>query len=138
LGDPGFKSRPGDKLSWVRLKFFFRQVPQANIRIIDVSSQFNFRSLLISLGLPRIINLKKVNSEFIKAIFLIGFLHTSHLMQRNNTLRASDGERHIFWDITPCSPLKVASIFRVEEKAKQETSMKQITSFPEDGGDMFL
>jgi hypothetical protein len=38
----------------------------------------------------------------------------------------------IFWNITPCSPLKVnrfseehiASIFRVEEQAEQETSVK--------------
>jgi hypothetical protein len=37
----------------------------------------------------------------------------------------------IFWDITPCSPLStdvteenIASIFRVEEEAEQETSVK--------------
>jgi hypothetical protein len=42
----------------------------------------------------------------------------------------------IFWDITPCSPLKVnrlfggnaASIFMVEEYVKQEASMKQAAS----------
>jgi hypothetical protein len=59
-------------------------------------------------------------------------------MQRNHTLRTADRKRHIIWDITLCSPLKVASIFSVEEKAKQETSMKQIASIPEDGGNMFL
>jgi hypothetical protein len=36
-----------------------------------------------------------------------------------------------FWNITPCSPLKVkveehVSIFKVEEKEKHETSMKQV------------
>jgi hypothetical protein len=43
---------------------------------------------------------------------------------------------YVFWDITPCSPLKVsrrseeyvASIFRVEELAKQETSVKRVAS----------
>jgi hypothetical protein len=37
----------------------------------------------------------------------------------------------IFWDITPCSPLSANRRFggiRVEERAKQETSMKQIAS----------
>jgi hypothetical protein len=41
----------------------------------------------------------------------------------------------VFWDIMPCSPLKVdprfgeyfASIFRVEEYTKQETSMKKVS-----------
>jgi hypothetical protein len=44
----------------------------------------------------------------------------------------------IFWNITPCSPLKVnqhleehvTSIFRTEELAKQETSMKLVASRP--------
>jgi hypothetical protein len=64
----------------------------------------------------------------------------------------------IFWNIRPWRPLKIsgnfggncASIFRVEERAKQEVSMKQVTSTvhvgflnclffdPDDGGDMFL
>jgi hypothetical protein len=63
----------------------------------------------------------------------------------------------IFWDITPCSPLKVndvpeehvAFIFRVEEWAQQETSVSSACHLlyvgfllglffdPEDGGDMF-
>jgi hypothetical protein len=42
----------------------------------------------------------------------------------------------VFWVIAPCSPSKstnvseehVASIFRVEEYAKQDTSMKQAAS----------
>jgi hypothetical protein len=48
----------------------------------------------------------------------------------------------VFWDIRPYSLLKadvseehVASIFRVKEQAKQETSVKQVASR---GGDMFL
>jgi hypothetical protein len=49
-----------------------------------------------------------------------------------------------FWDIMPCNLLKAAinisekhitSIFRVEEQAKQETSMK---THGKHGGDMFL
>jgi hypothetical protein len=47
----------------------------------------------------------------------------------------------IFWDITPCRPLKVndvsekhvASTFMDEEKAEQETSL-----LPEGGGNMFF
>jgi hypothetical protein len=42
----------------------------------------------------------------------------------------------VFWDITPCSPLKVnrrfgetfAFIFRVEELAKHESSLKQVAN----------
>jgi hypothetical protein len=45
---------------------------------------------------------------------------------------------YIFWDTTLCSPLKVnrrfgelvASIFRIEVEAKQETSIKYVTSKP--------
>jgi hypothetical protein len=55
----------------------------------------------------------------------------------------------VFWDIMPSNPLRiirvsdeyVASIFIVEEHAKQETSMKQVARFsfnPEDGGEMLL
>jgi hypothetical protein len=34
-------------------------------------------------------------------------------------------KRTIFWDITPCSPLKnIASIFIVEELAEQDTNLK--------------
>jgi hypothetical protein len=32
----------------------------------------------------------------------------------------------IFWDITDVSEEHVASVFRVEERAKQETSVKQV------------
>jgi deoxycytidylate deaminase len=49
----------------------------------------------------------------------------------------------IFWEITPCSSLKVdiseehiASIFRVKQD-DQDTSMKE-GGKPEDGGNMFL
>jgi hypothetical protein len=53
----------------------------------------------------------------------------------------------IFWDITLCSPLKVnlcvskkhiASIFSVDEQAKQETRMMQAALLVEDGSDMLL
>jgi hypothetical protein len=63
----------------------------------------------------------------------------------------------VFWNITLCSPLKstdvseehIASIFRVEEKAEQETRARLATFFragvlldlffdPEDGDDTFL
>jgi hypothetical protein len=58
--------------------------------------------------------------------------------------------RSVFWDITPCCPLKiaafpqehVASTFGVDEEANQETSMKQVenrayhTLQHEDGGDV--
>jgi hypothetical protein len=67
----------------------------------------------------------------------------------------------IFLDITPCSPFEVtdvseehvASIFRVEQYSKQETTMESMGSAcyllragfllglfsdPEDGGDMFF
>jgi hypothetical protein len=60
-------------------------------------------------------------------------------------------ENYTFWDITPCNPLKakrrfggtVFSIFRIEEKTKQVTSMKaggkqNLFFDPEDGGDIFL
>jgi hypothetical protein len=41
---------------------------------------------------------------------------------------------YVFWDITPCSPLEVsnvseenvASIFRVEECVKQESTIKEL------------
>jgi hypothetical protein len=55
----------------------------------------------------------------------------------------------VFWDITPCSLLKVnvvseehvPSIFRVKDKAKEETIVKRVASRafnPDDGDDMFL
>jgi hypothetical protein len=62
----------------------------------------------------------------------------------------------IFWDITPCSSLKVnrrfgatyASVFRAKELAELETSVKEggkqssaeqsLYFDPEDGGDVFL
>jgi hypothetical protein len=43
-------------------------------------------------------------------------------------------KRPVFWDITPLKVNRrfggsVASIFRVEEYAKQETGVKQVTSY---------
>jgi hypothetical protein len=44
-------------------------------------------------------------------------------------------KRFVFWDVKPCTPMKsevsqesIASVFKVEEEAKQETGMKQAAS----------